>query len=81
MRAAYNRTFDIPKKGLAHNAQEKAPENVAMTMISLEDKKAWYLVWLENEKSWVKAKCTELWRKTTRETEIGLEAWLTESQL
>ena len=50
-------------------------------MISLDAKRAWYLVWLENGKSWVKTKCTESWKKVTRETEIGVEAYLTESQL
>ena len=39
------------------------------------------MVWLENSKSWVKTKCTESWRKVTRETEIGVEAFLTLSQL
>lgn len=60
---------------------EKVPEELSHKLMSPSEKKLWYPIWIENYRKWANVKLTETFLQTTRETETGLQAWMTRSQL
>ena len=79
--AQFVRTFITANERGARDAEEKCPAELMLTVISQQEKKTWYNIWMENGMKWSRVRMSEQFKTTDRQVDGSIHAWLTESQI
>lgn len=77
--ASYSRSLAPASPGDSLR-KERCPADVALKIASLDERKRWFHIWLESNRSWGKAIATEEARKEQEKTQEHKKVWMTLDQ-